>query len=341
MPEQSCLTMCLAVTPLDVVKIRIQAQEKDFMKKKCFIYCNGLMDHLCYCNGNGNASVVRGAHGSAAVPPSKWFLRPGKFNGTLDAFAKIIRNEGLLSLWSGLPPTLVMALPGTMIYFTMYDQLRGSICRRLSCRNDDAPLWIPVVSGALARTVACTLLSPLELIRTKMQSRRLKYSEMYHAAKVSIGEQGVLSLYRGLGPLILRDVPFSGIYWLNYEYMKRRFRQPEPPFWFALCAGATSGSIAAAITLPFDVVKTHRQIEFGEKEILSEKGNGNSSSTLQIMRQIHGQRGVPGLFSGIVPRLVKVAPACAIMISTYELAKSFFRKFNSSDKGFYEYLMSP
>lgn len=42
------------VTPLDVVKIRLQAQTKGFVKGECFLYCNGLMDHVCTClNGNG------------------------------------------------------------------------------------------------------------------------------------------------------------------------------------------------------------------------------------------------------------------------------------------------
>ena len=31
---------------------------------------------------------------------------------------------------------------------------------------------------------------------------------------------------------------------------------------------------------------------------------------------------------GFLPRLIKVAPACAIMISTYEFGKAFFRKNN-------------
>lgn len=34
------------------------------------------------------------------------------------------------------------------------------------------------------------------------------------------------------------------------------------------------------------------------------------------------------LFSGFMPRVIKVAPACAVMISTYEFGKAFFQKVN-------------
>lgn len=39
----------VSVTPLDVVKTRLQAQHKTMLSDKCFVYCNGLMDHLCPC----------------------------------------------------------------------------------------------------------------------------------------------------------------------------------------------------------------------------------------------------------------------------------------------------
>lgn len=37
---------------------------------------------------------------------------------------KISKNEGILSLWSGLSPTLVLAVPATIVYFVSYEQLR-------------------------------------------------------------------------------------------------------------------------------------------------------------------------------------------------------------------------
>lgn len=41
------------------------------------------------------------------------------------------------------------------------------------------PIWIPLIAGATARTAAVSIVSPLELIRTKMQSKNLTYSGMY------------------------------------------------------------------------------------------------------------------------------------------------------------------
>ena len=84
-----------------------------------------------------------------------------------------------MSLWSGLSPTLVLAVPATMVYFTTYEGLRQQVQDRQKIEGSflsRQPLWLTsLVSGAVARIWAVTLVSPLELIRTKMQSKRLSY----------------------------------------------------------------------------------------------------------------------------------------------------------------------
>lgn len=70
------------VTPLDVVKIRLQTQQKAMLSNKCFLYCNGLMDHLCPCT-NGN------------MP--EWMKRNGKFNGTVVCDHCIIMTQFKIS----------------------------------------------------------------------------------------------------------------------------------------------------------------------------------------------------------------------------------------------------
>ncbi|XP_068192740.1 mitochondrial glutathione transporter SLC25A39 isoform X2 [Antennarius striatus] len=307
------LVTSLFVTPLDVVKIRLQSQQAPFHHGKCFLYCNGLMDHVYVCQ-NGNSCT-------------SWYKTRTQFSGTLDAFVKIIRYEGIRSLWSGLPPTLVMAVPSTVIYFTTYDQLQAFLRGRLGPQSSFSPL----VAGAVARLGAVTVISPLELIRTKMQSRRLPYSELWGCIRSAVNQDGLLSLWRGWGPTILRDVPFSAFYWFSYETIKSRlcekYRLSQANFTISFTAGAVSGATAAILTLPFDVVKTRRQIQLGEMDALGASMK-TTSSTWQIMRNIWAELGYRGLFAGFMPRVIKVAPACAIMISTYEFGKAFFRERN-------------
>ncbi|CAG6015449.1 unnamed protein product [Menidia menidia] len=302
----------LFVTPLDVVKIRLQAQKNPFPKGKCFVYCNGLMDHICVCE-NGNSKA--------------WYKASGHFTGTLDAFIKIVRREGTKALWSGLPPTLVMAVPATVIYFTSYDQL----CAVLRVRMGTSAELAPLLAGAIARVGSATVISPLELIRTKLQSQRQSYRELSDCIRSAVETEGWLSLWRGLGPTLLRDVPFSAMYWYNYEkgksWLCEWHNTSEPTFSITFVSGALSGSIASIVTLPFDVVKTRRQLELGELQAKNLPCQ-MSSSTFCVMSRIVAEDGFRGLFAGFIPRLIKVAPACAIMISTYELGKAFFHKRN-------------
>ncbi|KAG1714869.1 Solute carrier family 25 member 40 [Nymphon striatum] len=272
----------LIVTPLDVVKIRLQVQEKRLLNHKCVIlYCNGLMDHVCSICGKYNGY-------------SKWFKNSEYFTGTMDAFLKISRAEGISSLWSGLPPTLVMAVPATVVYFTSYDNLKLAMTNYFKPMKKN--IWIPVLSGSIARTFAVLLISPLELVRTKLQSQKLSYFETGKAVKDLVKHRGYLSLWRGLGPTLLRDVPFSAIYWSSYEYLKYSFNQKDPEIWFSFTAGATSGTLAGVLTLPFDVIKTHRQIELGEKVTFSENPK-KLTSTFLLMKNLYDNRGISGLFA--------------------------------------------
>ncbi|CAK1579500.1 unnamed protein product [Parnassius mnemosyne] len=311
------LITSLFMTPLDVVKIRLQAQQKALLSNKCYLYCNGLMEHLCPCGETG------------------WIPRRVHFHGTIDAFYKIAKLEGVPALWSGLSPTLVLALPCTVIYFVTYEQLRyktKTLYNKLT-GTVHQPIWIPLLSGASARTIAVTMVSPLELIRTKMQSKKLTYSEINAALRQVIRYEGYKGLFRGLGSTLLRDVPFSGIYWTTFESTKRAFNKPDSEknsFLFNFFCGLVAGSIAAFITLPFDVVKTHQQIELGEKEIYSDgKVQQRASNMQSIVRNIYRNHGFKGLFTGLMPRIFKVAPACAIMIASFEYGKQFFQKYNT------------
>lgn len=299
------------VTPLDVVKTRLQAQLKPIPRSPCYLFCNGLMDHLCLCTNLGSP-----------FRPFPHVPHP-PFNSTVDALIKIPQYEGLSALWRGLPPTLVMAVPNTVIYFTLYDQLKVMYGFVEGQEN----VWSPMCAGITARTISITCISPIEMIRTKMQAKKgFSYKELVAIIKNAIQQGGVLSLWQGLGPTLLRDVPFSAVYWTGYELLKSKFT--DPGFVASFSSGMMSGAMAALLTTPFDVVKTHRQMELGELVFKDTSAVKKLPFTFSIMFQLYRESGWRSLFAGMTARIMKVAPACAIMISTYEFSKSFFRQYN-------------
>lgn len=72
-----------------------------------------------------------------------------------------MKYEGVTALWKGLSPALVMSVPANVIYFVGYEYLRDLIQPK-----DYAPL----LAGALARTIAVSIISPIELFRTRLQA---------------------------------------------------------------------------------------------------------------------------------------------------------------------------
>lgn len=286
------------------------------------------------------------------------------FNSTFDGLRKIARNEGITTLWRGLSPTLVMTVPANIIYFTGYDWLRFNKQSPINRMFDDN--YAPLVAGATARIFAAGVVSPIEMFRTRMQASRSTQGGHFAETVKGIGEMvsthGYTSLWRGLTLTLWRDVPFSGIYWWGYESIRgaliearergrgrtlkseggsrgrararTRSQSREKhmaTFTDSFIAGASSGAIASIITMPFDVGKTKRQVfvestmpAVGAEKILAPE----ERSMPKFLWHIYREEGVAGLFRGWIPRTLKVAPACAIMISCYEIGKRTFRSMN-------------
>lgn len=197
-----------------------------------------------------------------------------------------------------------------------YDQLLNTVMPYIS----PSPEITPLLAGITARTFVTSLASPLELLRTNLQStpadplKPHTFSSTFRATRLLVKTDGVRALYRGLGPTLWRDVPFSGIYWAGYETWKKFFSRttdlPVPVVAFA--SGAISGMTSALLTHPFDVTKTRRQA-------LTLSQNGAPVSTFPFMKDLIRTEGVGALFAGLTPRLAKIAPACGIMIASYEV----------------------
>jgi len=250
-------------------------------------------------------------------------FRTERVNGFMDAVRHVWRVEGLRGLWKGAGTSLVIGVPASTSYILTYDHLLRVVLPPLIPQE---PL-VPLVAGMIARSAITSMLSPLELIRTNLQSTPLSpqnpntLRSVLTSVRALVDERGLRSLWRGLGPTLWRDVPFSGIYWASYETWKRAFaRQGHEGAWVAFISGAISGTSAALITSPFDVLKTRRQA------LIMAPSHSQVSFSIPFLVRIAQNEGASVLFAGIMPRIAKIAPACGIMIACFEGIGRFLRQ---------------
>ena len=271
-----------------------------------------------------------------------------------------------------------MAVPGNVIYFTGYDWLRYNPQSPIKMFSNDT--YAPLAAGSVARVAAAVAVSPIEMFRTRMQATAGAdgvFRETLAGLHRMTQSQGYTSLWRGLTLTMWRDVPFSGIYWWGYEYLRnvmtdarqsarglrqnsdlvsldrRRTESTEAhsaTFLDSFTAGAGSGALASIITTPFDVGKTRQQVyrhagddapaasSIGIKKQAAHRAGKLIPEELSMPRflyHIFKEEGPSGLFKGWAARCLKVAPACAIMISSYEIGKKWAREINEK-KGSHE-----
>lgn len=379
-PEPPVTDPLFAVTPLDVVRVRLQSQSSPspsqpsnsnthpFVRLPPNLGVSACCKEM-YWVQNQSQFCVASAPTAAAVDEMLMAECAAEeterraINSTLDGLRKIARNEGVTTLWRGLSPTLAMSIPANVIYFAGYDWLRTSKKSPINGMISDA--YAPLVAGSVARMLAAFAVSPIEMLRTRMQASQSAsptgvMKETISGMREMVAEEGPRSLWRGLTLTLWRDVPFSAFYWWGYEYgreklhnMREEARGRDPVsrgssrgrsrsrsdldhktvLIDSFIAGAASGAIAAFVTTPFDVGKTRQQILRHQKESSRTHVGGSgippeARAMPRFLWHIFKTEGAAGLFKGWAARCLKVAPACAIMISSYEIGKKMAHTVN-------------
>ena len=79
---------------------------------------------------------------------------------------------------------------------------------------------------------------------------------------LTISEIQILNPFLGASACLLRDIPFSAIYFPAYAHAKMYFSSEDGhlPLGYALFAGFLAGFPAAGLTTPADVIKTRLQV---------------------------------------------------------------------------------
>jgi len=284
--------------------------------------------HIVESVENFALGAVAGAVGATAVYPidlvktrmqNQRTVDPSQriYKNSIDCFLKVLKTEGPAGLYKGLGPQVIGVAPEKAIKLTVNDLLRD-LFEDKSKGEIYFPLEVLAGGGAGASQVMFT--NPLEIvkIRLQVQGEGTKGAPRVGAFAI-IKELGLPGLYKGAGACLLRDIPFSAIYFPTYAKMKEVLKNEEGKLGAKelLLAGAVAGIPAASLVTPADVIKTRLQVKARQGE---QTYDGIRDCFWKVLRQ----EGPTAFFKGCVARVFRSSPQFGVTLLAYEMLQKFF-----------------
>uniref|UniRef100_A0A8C2GQB7 Mitochondrial glutamate carrier 1 n=1 Tax=Cyprinus carpio TaxID=7962 RepID=A0A8C2GQB7_CYPCA len=264
-----------------------------------------------------------------------------------DCLIKTIRSEGYFGMYRGAAVNLTLVTPEKAIKLAANDFFRF----HLSKDGQKLTLLREMLAGCGAGTCQVIVTTPMEMLKIQLQDagriaaqRKLMPQAVTPGGPVEVKsptamqltrqllkEKGIAGLYKGLGATLLRDVPFSIIYFplfANLNDLGKRGVDGPAPFYVSFISGCMAGSTAAVAVNPVDVIKTRLQsLTRGSQE-------DTYSGVTDCIRKILRNEGPAAFLKGAYCRALVIAPLFGIAQVVYflgvgELILSYLPKRNN------------
>jgi len=231
------------------------------------------------------------------------------YDSSLDCFKKIIKADGVRGLYRGLQAQLIGITPEKAIKLTVNDFIRYTFTNK---ETGEIKVYHEALAGSAAGLTQVVVTNPYELVKVRLQTSKL-------SAAVVLKELGFRGLFTGAPATLLRDVPFSAMYFTMYGNLKRIYKDENGhvPFQTLFLCSGFAGMIAAGAVTPADVIKTRLQVKTQGTDVMY-KGIAD------CFNRIVKEEGPRALFKGAVPRMMIISPLFAITLAVYEVLQGYF-----------------
>ncbi|ODM94008.1 Calcium-binding mitochondrial carrier protein SCaMC-2 [Orchesella cincta] len=256
---------------------------------------------------------------TAPLDRIKVFLQVhGKSMGGLRSCLKsMIQEGGVLSLWRGNFVNVLKIAPESALKFMAYEQgkrfLKGNSNRELRIEER-------FLAGSLAGAFSQTLIYPLEVVKTRLALRKTgEFKGIFDLTYKMYSKEGFKVFYRGYLPNLLGILPYAGIDLAIYETLKKYYlsrnnsdTNEQPGVLVLLACGTMSSACGQIASYPLALVRTRLQAS----------STFENYSMSGLFKSIVQNEGLVGLYRGLMPNFMKVAPAVSISYVVYERVRN-------------------
>ncbi|PWN34839.1 mitochondrial carrier [Meira miltonrushii] len=248
---------------------------------------------------------------------------PQMYKNSLDCVAKVFRREGFKGFYSGLGPQLLGVAPEKAIKLTVNDLVRA---HAKDPKTGEIKLRWELFAGGAAGGCQVVFTNPLEIVKIRLQvageiAKQEGADRVARGAIHIVRSLGLIGLYRGATACLLRDIPFSAIYFPAYAHLKKDVfhegvKGKKLGFGEMLMSASAAGMPAAFLTTPADVIKTRLQVE-------ARKGQATYNGIADCFAKILKDEGPKAFFKGSLARVLRSSPQFGATLVAYEYLQKF------------------
>lgn len=247
---------------------------------------------------------------------------PSKYRNVFQTGMVVIKEDGFMALWKGNGANVVRVIPVYALKFSFNDRFRDLV-RKPGQKDADLNTMQLLACGTSAGLFQTCITFPLELVRTRLSYQTLgdsnRYKGILDCIRRTVSEEGILAMYKGIGPTFVSGAPYVGLQMTFYELFKRQMPtndQGKITVLGKLFSGAIGGLCAQFLTYPGDTVR-RRMIVNGING--AERVYKNS---MDCTRKIIRFEGFTGLWIGFTANGIRCIPGAAIQFFAYDQFKS-------------------
>ncbi|KAF7845735.1 hypothetical protein BT93_L0875 [Corymbia citriodora subsp. variegata] len=261
---------------------------------------------------------------------------PLRYTGPLDCFRQSLRRDGFFGLYRGISAPLFGAALETSSLFFSYRIAQDILQATLLPSTEPLPLTALIGCGAMSGAFTSLLLTPIELIKCKMQVPLEAHSSHPRPRPLTLiasiyRHHGLIGFWHGQMGTLIREMGGSAAWFGGYESVTAAFKSMRQqgqatmeddaslPIYQQMFAGAIAGMSYNFLFYPADTIKSRMQTE--------EVGNlvGRERRTfLFVGRALWAQHGLKGMYRGCGITCLRSAPSSALIFSIYEGLKKAF-----------------
>ncbi|XP_060119942.1 dicarboxylate carrier SLC25A8 [Heteronotia binoei] len=142
-----------------------------------------------------------------------------RYQGTLDAYKTIAKEEGIRGLWKGTSPNITRNALVNCAELVTYDLIKDTLLK-YNLMTDNLPCHFTSAFGAGFCTTV--IASPVDVVKTRyMNSAPGQYRSAVNCALAMLQKEGPLAFYKGFTPSFLRLGSWNVVMFVTYEQLKR------------------------------------------------------------------------------------------------------------------------